>query len=145
MIVKLPVTQITPFWELIKFAISKVYEVKTEDFRSIFNHTLHKLLNDKAQCWVRLNDKRMLVALMITEIQVDKINGNKQLFVPVLYSWRPTGNDEWKEDFEFITKFAKKENCKYITCESDIARCWELYELCGFKEILRKYSLKVGD
>ena len=144
MIVKLPVVQIPTFWEIIKFAIASVYMVKSDNYRSVFNLALHKLLNDQAQCWVRLNDKRMLIALTLTEIQMDKITGVKSLFVPVLYSWRPTGNEEWREDFEFIVEFARKIDCKQITCESDVARCWEIYKECGFNETTRKYSLKIG-
>ena len=145
MIIRLPVVQIPIFWVAIKFAIAKIYDVKAENFRSVFNYSLHKLLNDKAQCWIRLDDERRLIALTVTEIQIDKISGDKNLFVSALYSWKHVDDSKWSEDFKFIMDFAKNEGCKQILCESDIPRCWELYKICGFKEGIRRFSLTVGE
>lgn len=142
MIVKLTPTQIPQFWEVIKFVIAKL--VKVDDYQSIFNYALYKLLNDKAQCWVRLNKDRKVIAVIVTEIQVNKITGYKQLYGSLLYSWRPTGNDEWVEDFNFIVKFATKEQCKQIVCETAVERAGQLYKLYGFKESLTTYTLKIN-
>jgi hypothetical protein len=143
MIIKLLPTQIPEFWELIKYAIAKVYELEDKDYQSNFNSILFKLLNDKAQCWIRVTEGRKLIALMITEIQVDRISGDKYLVPDVLYSWRVSDDNQWIGDFEFIKEFAVKEGCKRIIVESKNPRMWQIFNLLDFKDSFRRFTLEV--
>ena len=143
MIIRILPTQIPQLWEQIKFACVQADEVNKEDMPSYFNELLHALLSDKAQCFIRLNDDRTLLGLIITRILVDKITGRKSLFIQALYSWKNVEDKEWQDDFSFIREFAKHEQCERISFESRNNRVWKIAEFLGFKENLRKFTLNM--
>ena len=144
MLVRLLPNQIPLVWEAIKYTIVQVELVQEKDYQNVFNYVIKSLLSDKAQCWVRLNDERRIVCLMLTEIQANKMTGAKTLVPRVLYSWRPTGNDEWMRDIEELKIFARKVECSEIVVESASPRMWDIYTLGGFKEKTRKYTFEVS-
>lgn len=135
--------QIPKIWDSVKYTIMKVAEVKEKDYQTVFNYTLRELLSEKMQCWVRLNEERRLVALLLSEIRINKITGEKDFMLSLLYSWRPTANDEWISDLDEIKIFAKKAECARIIAESSSQRMWNIYELNGFKESIRRYIYEV--
>jgi len=144
MVIKILPTQIPQLWEIIKFAVTRADEVESKDLQPYFNELLHALLSDKAQCFVRLDDNRILLLLMITRISVDKITGRKSLFIQALYSWKNVEDKEWQDDYNFVKEFAKHEQCKLISFESRNLRIWQLGETLGFKESLRTFRLSLG-
>jgi len=143
-IIRIPPIQIPFFWEVIKQTVVQADEVEVKDRPFYFNSLLHSLLNDKSQCFVRLNEEKRLLALMITKIAIDKITGDKSLSIQNLYSWKMVDDKEWQNDFLFFRSFAKKEDCKYVSFESRNPRVWQLGELAGFREKSRMFSLTLG-
>lgn len=131
--------QVPQLWEQIKFACVQADEINKEDISSYLNELLHSLLSDKAQCWLRFGDDRRLISLMITRMMADKITDRKILLIQVVYSWEKVGEKEWIDDFNFLKEFAKHEQCKRIYGESKNPRVWQLAEIFGFKENLRKF------
>lgn len=144
MVIRILSSQIPAFWEVIKFAVVSVNEVDKENWGVYLNNLLHSLLNDKSQCFVRFNDERKLLALLITELSISKITNEKSLLLQVLYSWKRTEDKEWVEEFTFIKEFASHEECKHISFESRNPRVWQLGEALGFKENLRRFDLTLG-
>lgn len=143
MIVKLLAPQIPTFWETIKYAVKHADGVKDRELPSYLTELLHALLNDKAQCWVRLSEKKEVYALCVTRIMHNPQRDEKYLYVQTLFSWVPQANGVWEENFGFIREYAKNTGCKYIGCMSNNKRAFEIYESLGMKEESRIFSLRI--
>jgi len=146
MIIRLQARQIPEFWDIIKFAAVGADEITEEHLQPYLNKLLQELLSDKAQCFVHLDENRVLIKLMVTKILGNHVTGEKYLGMEILYSFKPTISDDvWREEFIFIRNFAIKEQCKYICGRSRNPRIWEISQFLGFKETNRSFSMKVGD
>lgn len=143
MVIKLLSVQIPNFWEAIKLAVVKADEVDEKDQQSYLNELLHALLNDKAQCFVRLDDERKLIGILITRIMENKQSGEQYLFLQVLYSWQFQKPETWLKEFEIVKDFAKSTNCKYLSCTSNNKRAWEIYASIGLTEQSRQYTYRL--
>lgn len=145
MITKILSTQIVIFWETIKHCTVRADEVDRKDLQPYLNELLRALLNDKAQCWVRLDENRVLMAMMITRINIDKVTGEKYLHLQGLYSFQVVSDDIWKKDIVFIRKFAEKESCSYISFNSRHKKVWELGKTLGFQEKHRVFNFRLKE
>ena len=145
MLVKLLPTRIPAFWEVIKSAAVQADSIKEKDSQIYLNNLLNSLLNDKSQCFVRLDGERKLLALMVTKIETSKITGENILSIQSVYSWTQVDSKTWMEDLQFTKKFAKHENCKQIVFESNNSKIWEIAKAVGFKEKTRYFVFSVED
>lgn len=143
MIIKVLSTQVPSFWEAIKMTVKQADEVDDKDLQPYLNELLHALLNDTAQCWVRLDENRTLIALCVTRVQVDKVTGDRYLYMQSLYSWQKQDENIWKRDRDFIGEFAKKEGCKYLTFNSRNEAMFNIADILGFKERTRIFELRI--
>ena len=141
--IKLPVNQIPALWSSIKFASTRVDAVEVEDKQKYLNKLLVDLLSDKAQCFIRIDDDRQLIALAITHIAVDDVTDDKILFVRCLYSFRPVSAEQWRSELPLVTNFAKISGCKKIAFKSGSRRVHELATTHGFNEDHRYFVLEV--
>jgi hypothetical protein len=137
---KLLPQQVPVFWEAIKLACVSADEVKSTDAGPYVNELLHALLNNKAQCWLRLNEERRLVALSITRIKFSPQTEEKQLFIQVAYSWKLVPDDVWYRDLGILREYAKKEDCTSVGFISGNSRIWDIGYSCGFTEVSRTFS-----
>lgn len=144
MIVRLLPTQIPAFWGAIKYAIVQTDEIEEKDQQRCLNKLLHSLLNDKSQCFVRLDDERKLLTVVVTKIVIDRITSEKSLQIQSLYSWAVINNKEWQNDFLLVKEFAKHEECQHITFDSPNPRIWQVGKQLGFREKLRTFIFNVG-
>ena len=138
--------QVVKIWDIIKFAVGKVYKIEEKQADVIFNNALQELLNDKYQCFVHLSDdeERKVKALVATAINIDKFSGKKTLDIPCLYSFSYHTMEEWDEFFQLILGLAEKEKAFPITCTSNNERVWEIAEYLGFKETSRNFEYNKG-
>jgi len=143
MLVKLLAEQVPSFWETIKFVATNADEVSKKDLPAYLNELLHALLSDKAQCFVRLNNERVLLALTTTRILENKITGENYLLIQCAYSFQAVDPEVWKEDRENLETFAKAANCKYISFNSRNEKIWKMGEYAGFKEVNRTYQYQI--
>jgi hypothetical protein len=144
MIIRLLPNDIPKFWEAIKFASVKADEIDENDFPSYCSELLHALLNDKAQCFVRLApDSRVLTAIMITRVMINEKKNTRYLFIQGLYSWEPVEQKEWKEDMDFIAKYAKQRECTYVSTMSRNPRAQDIIQMVGFEEETRLYKMSL--
>lgn len=139
-IYKLLPQQIVPFWEAIKFTCAKADEVRTEEFEPYMNSLLHDLLSSKAQCFVRMDEDRRLVALCVTRIAVGRYSTAKLLDIITFYSWKAQPVEVVNRDLEFIRQFAEAEKCTAITFSSSNSRVWDITKDFGFTEVTRTFS-----
>lgn len=130
-------------WETIKFAVIKTSEIKDDDISEYLNELLNALLNEKAQCWIRLDDDRTLDSIAITRLLVNKLSNKKELHIQALYSFKIGREDIWRKALILFLEYAKKENCICISCDSKNEKIWELASGLGFKEEYRHFSYEV--
>lgn len=143
MVLRLLPNQIVKVWEAIKFVMTKVDEVEEKNLQIYFNEILHSLLNEKAQCWVRLDKDRILEGMALTRILIDKVTSDKCLLIQCLYSFKSVDDDEWKRSAVLFKQYANKEKCAFIDCYSRNEKIWELATMLGFEEINRQFRLKI--
>uniref|UniRef100_A0A6M3JCZ0 N-acetyltransferase domain-containing protein n=1 Tax=viral metagenome TaxID=1070528 RepID=A0A6M3JCZ0_9ZZZZ len=143
MIVRILSQQIPVFWNAIKVAATEADEVESKHLQSYLNELLHALLSDKAQCFVALDEGRVLVGLLITRVQVDKITAEKYLLLQAAYIWQKQEMSEWTAMYNAFKTFAEKEQCKYIAYSSKNPKMWGRSEALGFKEKTRTFTLSL--
>lgn len=141
--IKLLPAQVPVYWELLKFVVVTVDEVNEKDLQPYLNELLHALLNNKAQCFLELNEGRNVVSACITRLMANKVTGEKYLFLQSAYAFEAADNETRKQSFDFFKEFAKKEQCKYISFQSRNKRLWELGLANGFKEKVRVFEFRL--
>lgn len=146
MIIRLLPGQIPAYWENIKFAISKTFDVvRDDDMLECFNESLNALLNEKAQCWIRTNeDNTMLDAIGITRLLENKFTNKKELYIQSLYSFKAGLNNVWESCLMLLKEYAKKEHCFRISCDTKNKRIHDVVLSLGFIEEFRHYCYKIG-
>lgn len=135
--------QIPFFWEAIKRASSETCQVKEKDLPIYFNNLLHALLNDKAQCFIQMDENKVLLALTITKIVFNKITGEKELDSPTSYAWHRMGSDEWLSTYAFLMGFAKHAGCKRMVFKSNNPTVWAVCEKFKIPEVSRNFAVEV--
>lgn len=143
MLIKLVAPQIPDYWEIIKSVATTVDEIDEDILQPYLNELLHALLNDKAHCFVKLNDDNYALWLGIVRISHDKIIHDKYLYIQCLYAFEKTDLKEWAKDWAFVEQFARKEGCSYISFHSRNRRIWEIGQSVGFNEDYRVFKLKL--
>jgi len=143
MLIKILPQQVVQLWEPIKYAATTADEVDEKDVPKYLNELLHELLNEKAQCFVRIDDKREIMTIGITRLLFNNITGEKYLQIQIGYAFKKAEDYLWKHDWEVMKEFAKKENCSYVGVMSRNKRVWELAKLIGMTETYRVFSVKL--
>lgn len=138
--IKLLPAQVPTYWELVKYICVTVDEVDEKDLQPYLNELLHVLLNGKAQCFVELNKNRNVISVCITRFAVNKITGEKHLFIQIAYSFQVADDEVRKQFMDFLKEFAKKEQCKYLSFQSRNKRIWDLGVKNGFREQHRTFE-----
>jgi len=143
MLIKILPSQVVQLWEVIKFVATTVDEVDDKDLPKYLNELLHSLLNEKSQCFVRLDDNREIIAIWITAFLTNATNGEKYFQIKCVYGFKASLDDVWKRDCEILVEFAKKENCSYVGFQSRNSRIWDIAKLIGMTEAYRVFKLKL--
>lgn len=141
--IKLSASQVVDCWELVKFVTTKVDEVDEKDLQPYLNELLHALLNEKAQCFVEMDEARQVIGVCITRLMPNKITGEKYLFIQNAYAFDVADADKRLRFFEFMKQFAQKEKCAYMLFHSRNKRLWGLGKMAGFKEDFRTFSFRL--
>lgn len=140
-VVRLLAQQIPLFWDAIKYAVVQADEVEEADLQPYLVDMLHNLLCDKAQCFVAVDDKRVLQGLIVTRIVKSTVTEEKGLFAQALYIWTLLDGPEWQSAMEVVTQYAKKEGCRTISFNSRNPIVWRKTERMGFREKTRTYEV----
>lgn len=145
MVTKLLPSQIPCLWEAIKFASISTDGIPLKDQPLYLNRLLAALLSEKAQCFVRLDDSRMLMALVITRLIFDEVTGEKSLFINSLYSFKSVIDEQWVSDIEIMRKFAIDNECRKIITYSNNPRIFDIVKLLGFGERFRCFIVDLAE
>ena len=144
MLIKLIPKQIPLFWETIKYSCKQADALHQVNYQPYFNELLHALLSDKAQCFVRLDEKRVILGMLITRFLGNKVTGEKEFRLQSAYSFQSQPQEVWEKDFEVILDIALKTNCTKITFETSNPRLASLVTSIGCKEVSRLYEYVIG-
>ena len=146
MIIKLLPQQVPALWEAIKLAAVQSDEIPTEVITPYLHRLLQALLSDAMQCFVRLDEARTLLSLMITSILVNQFTGQRELVVRCFYSFRMVSDADAAEAMTLIEGFARAQHCDFLSCDSRHSRVWQLVSDHGWREQSRHYiyALKGG-
>lgn len=144
MTIKLLSLQIPTFWQSIKYAAIKADGVKRDSIQKYLNELLLDLLNDTAQCFVRLDDEKQLQAIMITRLKDDKLYEKRYLLIQCMFSFIKVSDDIWTDDMMFLNQFAQKEQCSQIIFETTNKQIIDLAEKYNFKYSFTTMSYNVG-
>jgi len=143
MIIRILSSQISVYWDVIKFCIKAVESIEEKDLQAVYNELLHALLSDKAQCFVSFNEQKVLGALLITRISMDKVTDEKYLLFQTIYAWDKLSDKDWKDGFNLVRQLAEKEHCRYLSCRSSNPRIWDMATTYGLKEKYRTFEARI--
>lgn len=138
--IKLLSTQIGTYWELIKTSVMAANEMDQKDSKNYLIDLLHQLLSDKAQCWFRIDDKRMVTSVLITKIVINKISNEKHLFLQSFYSFQTTSVELFQELQSLLMQFAEKEQCSRIFFISSDNEAFKIAKSFGYLETGRNFA-----
>jgi len=142
--IKVMPSQIPRVWEAVKFAVVQLDEIPNEQMQQYCVWMLHQLLSEKAQCWVTLNDDRMLLNVSITRIADNAFTGQRELHLQCLYAFQGLTDQTITEALTLYRAFARKSGCVVIAGSSRHHRARELMERHGFQKQYHTYTLDIG-
>lgn len=143
MFIQLLPRDIPRYWELIKVAATAADEVEKSAIPAYLRNLLMELLCEKAQCWVRVDDKEIAL-IYITRVLYNPQRDEKYLHIQVAYSWKRLPEELWNRDLQTLVRFAKREDCKYVGCMSRNPRIWEVVNNAGFSEATRVFAYRLS-
>ena len=145
MLIKVLPTQIPLVWEHIKYAIVQVNEIPPEHLTEALITVLHDLLSDKAQCWVTLNEDRVILNVSVTRVEYNNLSGEHCFHWLFLYAYQGMTDQTCKALVAAFRQHAKQLGCTRVTGASRNPRACALMEQHGFTPEYRTYFIPVGD
>lgn len=140
MFIRVQSNQVPLVWDSIKYAATNADRVNPKDLPAYLLNILYELLCDRAQCFVRYGEDKILTGLVITKIMTDEMTKDKSLSIYSLYSFQSQDDGSWINDLKVVEKFAKNVGCKRILAYSNNPRVFELSQAIGFEERYRCFS-----
>lgn len=132
--------QIPLLWEAIKYSAIHANSLDNENAPAYLHKLLVDLLCSKAICFTAFEEDRIPLGIYVVRVVKDKVTKENYLFADFLYSFKHTSLDVWKERFELIKEYARKEGCKYITTFSNVERVYEINNYLGYTERFRSFK-----
>ena len=135
MLTKLLPTQISRFWDIIKYGIEESLPPVAYSNPNVLNNVLSNLLSDKAQCWASYhrdeNDTIILEGIIITEVLIDHISMTKNLLIYAMCSFDNNDLSKWTYALGMLAKFAKSQGCLQIIGYTNVDKAIRFAERFG--------------
>jgi len=136
-------TQVPVVWEAVKYAVVQLHEIPNEQLNSYCIWLLHELLTEKAQCWITLNDERMLLNISVTRIVDQEWTKERELHVHCMYAFQGLTDTTMAALIQRYMDFAKVEGCKRVISATRHPRVMALMEAQGLSPYYRTYVKEV--
>ena len=143
MIIKVPPAQIPLVWDTIKLAIILSAEVDPPAIPHLCQGVLVELLNDTMQCFVVLDEQRIITQVIVTQLLNNPLTAARELWLIGLYSFKLINETLAQEVWGYLKTAAINLKCDLVTGHSRNPRLWELYKALGLKEISHQYTYKL--
>lgn len=139
--IKVTPQQVPKVWETVKYAITQLDEVPNERLSAYLLWMLHQLLSEKAQCWVTLNEQRILLNVSITRIVTNPFTHERELHLQCLYAFQGLTEHIVLEALALYRQYAKRTACVRVTGASRHPRACAIMEQHGFQPEYKTYTL----
>lgn len=143
MLIKLPITQIPSYWNLIKIGTVKSDNVKDEDVSTYCKNLLLRLYKKDIQCILKCDEDKQIQAVILISFKMNKLNSEKFMQIDNLFAVSKVKMEDWQVALEQLVKFARNEDCGYVTAESGNKRIWEILDKYSFIASSKKYTLRL--
>lgn len=146
MLIKLLPEQLVKIWDMLRFAIAETFMPRDSCTNEHLRYILSCLLSGKMQCWTGFsktpNDDgtKKFIGFLITRIHKEALTGDRVLSIDHIYAFAPVENELFEVGMTTILKYAKKNECKYLTGLSENDRIGLLCSKLGFSK--RSYYFK---
>lgn len=146
MLIKLLPEQLVKIWDMLRFAIAETFMPRNSCTNEHLRHILSCLLSGKMQCWVGFSKtpnsdgSKKFIGFLITRIHREPMTGDRVLSLDHIYAFAPVESELFEVGMATIWKYAKKNDCKYLTGLSENDRIGLLGDKLGFSR--RTYYFK---
>lgn len=127
MLVRLEVHEVDKFWPILKKALDSIGAGMEEPEK-----VLKALLDESVQCWLILDDGENLIGFLNTKLGSIEPQGTKILEIRDLYSLNGIPDNVFKNGYNHLDMFAKKNGCSKIVAYSDNPRVISRAKYFGF-------------
>lgn len=139
----IPTVKVHHAWEQIKFVALQTERIDSE-VQVYLNALLADMLCGKKHVLVSIDEQKQLQALLILELKMHRVTGNKLLEISHMYAWEKQTDVEWSEIFKQIKLFAEKNECAQIHAGSANPAAWKIAEGLGFDTVERHYIMRLN-
>lgn len=137
-LIKLPITQIPTYWELIKTGILRAANIFDSEAPAYCKDLLLRLLSEELQC-ILMHKNNQIHAVFIIEFRMSNATSKKFMYIHNLYGIKKTSDSMWKDAIQQLIDYAKNEDCYQVCAESKNKRIWEIALNSNFSEGHRKF------
>lgn len=142
--IKVMPSQIPQVWEAVKYAIVQMNEVPNEQLSAYFVWLLQDLLSEKAQCWITLNEERVLLNVSVTRTIEQGWTKERELHVHCMFAFQGLTETTVATLLQMYVDFAKTMGCTRIIGASRHPRGCAVMEQQGLTPYYRTYVKEVG-
>lgn len=132
MLIKVPITQIPKYWELIKTAVLNTSNISSINAAAYSKELIIDLLCKKQFCILMHKDKQIQA---VCTCAFKEINNTKEkiLQMHALYAIQKVSTEDWHEAMNQIKRFAKSEDCNKIYGFTQNPRLTALFDSMDFQ------------
>lgn len=142
--IKVMPSQIPQVWEAVKYAIAQMNEIPNEQMSAYYVWLLQDLLSEKAQCWITLNEERVLLNVSVTRIVKQGWTNENELHVHCMYAFQGLTDTTVATLLQMYVDFASVMGCKRVIGASRHPRACAVMEQQGLTPYYRTYVKEVG-
>jgi hypothetical protein len=132
-------SQIPQVWEAVKYAVVQLDEVPQEQHNAYFVWLLQDLLSEKAQCWVTLNEDRVLLNVSLTRLVEHAWTQERELHVSCMYAFQGLTDETVTALLQMYMDCAKTMGCVRVVGTSRHPRAYAVMERQGLVPYARTY------
>lgn len=128
MLLKITKEQAASYWEVLKFGIEKALP-PTLDNKYRMDNILESLMKGNMEAWIitgKKKDKDLLLGTMVTTFEDDHCTKIRRLLIYSVFAHKHVPNNEWKEIYNILRRYAREMGCHMISAYTNSARIVEL-------------------
>ena len=137
--IKVPPSQIPLVWETVKYAIAQLGEVPDAQLPAYYVWLLQELLSEHAQCWVTLNEDRVLLNVSITRIVEQTWTKERELHIHCMYAFQGITDTTATALLALYVDCARSMGCTRVVAASRHPRAFAVMEQQGLTPYYRTY------
>lgn len=114
MLTKLTTEQVSAYWDLLLPGIKEVLREAGDNPEQVSSSILQGLLEGSLACWLEHNSDGPPRGFVITDILYDRMSGESNLLIYILYSFEVVTPEELSSGLGVLRDYARKVGCRSI-------------------------------